>query len=457
MVHLSTLAHGLLKLYRRSQEWCTLAYATCDSGENEPSWVSARRINIANCLFYQLPEELILQILGGLDDVSKAMAMRTCGLLMKIMFGSTLLSHPHEQKFWHDVEIWPPFEQPACSMGPKGIYKKRSLRKEIDLLLDRDRFCDPCRQFREDGRYERAIQALQERFWCFYCNKAHRRSLLSPKQRDASLKTHICVLAEGKAPFCAHRPIGWQSIQDTLTTRKQHCRHPDHDPPWYIRWENAITNHTSHGYERPRLRISTDSSQSFLELSLFSNTTITLFHLRHGALVTRTILQEHLKEMQMCWTLWSVHTPRPVTGNCYYLSALIFARASIAHDGSPTIVVHHSGAAAVTMQASQAHPHTLWIQHTICHEYRCVICDTGYTWKRYESTIYLEIITLSGSYDLRVPKESSDHSTYWLFNIDPESWGILNDKELRHVAGCDDLNCTSRWRWARLSKLLIGP
>jgi hypothetical protein len=45
--------------------------------------------------------------------------------------------------------------------------------------------------------------------------------------------------------------------------------------------------------------------------------------------------------------------------------------------------------------------------YILCHEYRCVICKTSYTWERYKSTIYLEINMLSGFYDLGVPKKSS--------------------------------------------------
>ncbi|KAH8893659.1 hypothetical protein GQ53DRAFT_763237 [Thozetella sp. PMI_491] len=59
----------------RVKEWYTSSYRTCDTGDDEPSWVSARRANLARCAFYRLPEELVLQILSSLDDISKRIAL----------------------------------------------------------------------------------------------------------------------------------------------------------------------------------------------------------------------------------------------------------------------------------------------------------------------------------------------------------------------------------------------
>lgn len=67
---------ALQRRFRRVKEWYTDLYPTCDTGEHEPSWVLARRANLANCIFYRLPEELILQIVGSLDYVSKAIVLR---------------------------------------------------------------------------------------------------------------------------------------------------------------------------------------------------------------------------------------------------------------------------------------------------------------------------------------------------------------------------------------------
>lgn len=162
--HWGTVTLALQRRWRRVKEWYTESYPTCDTGEYEPSWVSARRTNLANCRFYRLPEELILQILGNLDYVSKAIALRTCGLFMRIMFDRTLFSQTLGFRFATDIRVWPPFEQQAWSMPLGARREMLALRKQVDRLLDRDRFCDLCRQFREDGRYEKANYAGPPRY-----------------------------------------------------------------------------------------------------------------------------------------------------------------------------------------------------------------------------------------------------------------------------------------------------
>jgi len=91
------------------------------------------------------------------------------------------------------------------------------------------------------------------------------------------------------------------------------------------------------------------------------------------------------------------------------------------------------------------------------HEYQCVICDASYQWRRDGSDVYLRIRTLDGSFNLGLPGQAFPvklRRRYWVYKLNPESWGIQNDEELHRVAWCEDINCMSRWRWERLSRLL---
>ena len=123
----------------RVNESCTSSYRTCDVGKHEPLWVSARRCNSTHCAFYRLPEELILQILGNLDNATRGIAQRSCGLFMRIMFDPALDCRTPRWGFE------PSF--PFCNVDPwpRLVVPDRN-------LLDRDRFCDDCLSFREDGR-----------------------------------------------------------------------------------------------------------------------------------------------------------------------------------------------------------------------------------------------------------------------------------------------------------------
>ena len=197
--------------------------------ECEPRWVSARRANLTCCPFYRLPDELILQILGNLDYISTAIALRTSGLFTRIIFDQTS-SSPRQcvPKF----QVWPPFKEALKCLPAETWPMQLSHRKQIHRLLDRDRFCDACRQFREDGRYDRAIERLQALLWCAHCDEHHRRPFFSTRQREVPSATRFCILAEGKVRVCAHRSISWKEAHDTefsyyWSREQEDCRHCD--------------------------------------------------------------------------------------------------------------------------------------------------------------------------------------------------------------------------------------
>jgi hypothetical protein len=448
----ATVTPALQRRWRRIKEWYTDSYPTRDTGEDEPSWVLARRANLANCRFYRLPEELILQILGDLDDVSKAIALRTCGLFMRIMFDRTLFTQPLGFRAHTDIRVWPPFTQPAWSLPLEARHERLALRKQVDHLLDRDRFCDPCRQFREDGRYDNAMQALQGTLWCSHCDKVHKRPLFSAHQRDASSATRICVLAEGRVPFCAHLSIRWDFNSKVVSAREEQvCRHPDHDPAWYTCWKDSF---------RPRLVIypSYNSSHAYL----MPTTTLFLFRLYRGAPLTRAWLQERL------------------TAKAHVLDKMLCPHVT-ARDGQLLLPFGPDRCACFDcprwIDHVCSHGHSSW---SCCrcnaaktsglagyfipgegsrwrHGYDCVICGASYQWRRHGSAVYLEIRMSMDSRDIAWPVRPfpSFLSSYWFYKLHPESWGILDDEELHHVAWCDDINCMTRWRWGRLLRLLV--
>lgn len=380
---------------------------------------------------------------------------------MRIMFDRTLFSQPIGNLNLRDIRVWPPFEQPVWGMPFKARPEMLALRKQVDRLLDRDRFCDPCRQFREDGRYEKATQALKGTLWCSHCDDVHTRPLFSSPQRDAPSATRICVLAEGKAHFCAHQSIGWDSIRDVTSETEELCQHPDHDPAWYTCWKDAITNHRSPGYGRPRLVHRPRCSRHSTGLS--SETTLFLCRLRRGAPLTRVYLQKQL------------------TAKAAVLEKMLCPHVT-AHDGQlllpfgpdrcvcfdcPRWIAHScscysrdpSGCCRCSaLKTSRRAGYFLPGDFNWHHKYRCALCAATYEWRRDGSAVYIKIHTLRGTDDLALtarPGLFSRHF-YWLYSLHPESWGILDDEELRHVAWCDDVSCMTRWRWERLSRLMEG-
>jgi hypothetical protein len=437
----------------RVREWCTSSYRTCDVGEHEPKWVSARRSNLTNCGFYRLPEELVLLILGDLDNATKGIAQRTCGLFMRIMFDPTLDCRT--------PRCWKP--------GYSGLFYVEPLQPQLVLpdrhLLDRDRFCGDCLKFREDGRYDNAMKALQSTLWCSHCNESHKRPRFSSRQRAASPATRVCVLAEGRAQICNHESIGSGWLMDPKpipSTKAPHqlCRHPDHYLSWYTWWKLSWENTSEYEliiHGKPHLNLFFDYYVGSPGIS--SQATVLLFKLHHQTPVTRAFLQErlianaHILGKMLCPHVtvddgqlllpfcpdrcacfdtirWNDHHCTTFENRCCGCTAADFP-----------------GRVGYFLPASSLHQ----------HDYDCSVCDASYSWRRHGSAVTITIHALSrySTYHRARLGKYCPRRSCWERKIHPESWGILEDDELRRVAWCDDIFCASRWRWVQLSHLLL--
>ncbi|KAM7188271.1 hypothetical protein V8F20_010648 [Naviculisporaceae sp. PSN 640] len=478
---LASLVLSLQTGWRRAKDWCIGSYRTCDTGEFEPSWVTARRANLAHCGFYRLPAEILLQILGELDNVSRAMVMRTCGLLLSISFDRTLYTMPESPRYndYHsireDFRTWPPFAPHRTDIFYSLIGGEERLRlarekAEVKILLDRDRFCSACRQFREDGRYRKALQALREKtFWCRHCRRTHTGIFFSARQRNASKTTRVCVLAEGRAPFCVHMGLKSDSCPGDVYL------HPDHGlPNPYMRCIG--------GFEvRPRQNRAPyrERSKWIFDWSggLEFRTTVFLFHLGPGAPLTRASLQEkliakeHILDRMLCPHVTArdgqlllpfgpnrcvcFEGPRWIPHNheADHLDYPLWQEKLFWHSSTSCCRCHaekNPGLEGYFLAADRSSQH---------HEYSCVTCRAEYSWRREGSAVFLDIRMCTGEDDpvsILAWRRGRDYSRpqHWLYNIHPESWGVQHDEELHRVAWCEDINCMSRWRWKSLTRLL---
>ena len=436
----------------RVKEWCTSSYRTCDVGEHESLWVSARRSNLTHCAFYRLPEELVLQILDNLDIATKGIAQRTCGLFMRIMFDPTLDCKTPQWRFRTsppspDGDLWPPLVLPDWD------------------LLDRDRFCDDCLRFRQDGRYDNAMKALQSTLWCSHCSESHKRPIFSSRQRAVPPAIRICVLAEGKAQICNHESIrcSWgKDLKPIPSTKEpyQLCRHPEHSLPWYTFWKHSLEDPYDpelvlHG--KPHINIPFRETRL---LGIHSQATILLFKLHHKTPVTRAFLQErlvanaHKLEKMLCPHVM-VDDGQLLLPFCPSRCACFDSMRWVNHSCKGSNIFCCRCTAAISPgRVGYFLPTSLFHRE---HSYSCNICDATYNWGRYGSAVTITIRALTGPYEPTLPKTDlwCSRRICWAFKLHPESWGILDDDELRHVAWCDDISCASRWRWERLSRLLV--
>ena len=435
----------------RVKEWHTSSYRTCDIGEHEPSWVSAQRSNLSHCAFYRLPEEIVLQILCILDNATKGIAQRTCGLFMRIMFDPTLDCREPHLRYKALVPLG------NADLWPQLVLPDRD-------LLDRDRFCDDCLRFREDGRYENAMKALQSTLWCSHCKESHKRPVFSSRQRAASPAIRVCVLAEGKAQICNHESIGYSWDKDLKlipSTKEPHqlCRHPDHNLPWYTFWKHPLEQPYDselilHGMPHINLPFRKDRCPR-----IRSQATILLFKLHHQTPVTRAFLKERL--IASAHTLGKMLCPHVTVDDGQLLLPFCPSRCACFDSMrwvNPSCTRYKAFCCRCTAAKSRGRAGYFLPTHRFPqHRYECTSCDATYSWGRYGSAVTITIRALRWNYSPTLPKYDLRcfRRTCWVYKLQPESWGILKDDELRHVAWCDDIFCTSRWRWERLSRLLV--
>lgn len=86
------------------------------------------------------------------------------------------------------------------------------------------------------------------------------------------------------------------------------------------------------------------------------------------------------------------------------------------------------------------------------HVLKCSQCAAKYTWFRSgrdSRRVFLQL-------ERRFTMPESVTSKEWLARIDPESWGLSEDTELRHVVWCHEGGCETRYRWKALLTAL-GP
>ncbi|KAM7191435.1 hypothetical protein V8F33_008911 [Rhypophila sp. PSN 637] len=84
-----------------------------------------------------------------------------------------------------------------------------------------------------------------------------------------------------------------------------------------------------------------------------------------------------------------------------------------------------------------------------CHSYQCSICSAKYSWIRdRDCRVFLKF---EKYFNLELQAPTSKH---WLVLLDPESWGISHDEELRHIVWCPDEQCVTGSRWRRLNEVL---
>jgi len=106
----------------------------------------------------------------------------------------------------------------------------------------------------------------------------------------------------------------------------------------------------------------------------------------------------------------------------------------------------------------------LSLAREVRHAYKCSLCRAEYSWTRRDPKDGIDEDGEDGIVYLRVKRrikigsglpKLNPLSKDWIRNLDPESWGLTEDEELKHVLWCPDLKCSTRARWNRLLQVLL--
>ncbi|KAF3771330.1 hypothetical protein M406DRAFT_67639 [Cryphonectria parasitica EP155] len=423
-------------------------YATCIDGVYQPKWIIQRAANNTNSPVYTLRGGLIFLIAVHLELEAVRLLRQTSRI------------------FRDNVPAW--LAEPLCytdNSSSNDNDPNLQKKKQTELLFTNDTLCQPCRNFRDDGRYNKALQALHKELWCSGCSEYHTRAIFSAKQaQNKSNATRVCILHEGRVRLCAHASRDWAQLHESAA-RFLRFGMPQRLVCWHCKYNDE-------DYEVPVLRVIPRHERLFmgqaeddLEYGIVPvsiNTRNRVLSLDHAGPVTRKALQDALETHRD--TLGCMLCPH-FTIDDDRLMLLSFGPDTCAcfdpepqnahdccgfeHGCCRCRANRNDGRSGLFMPAFKVEKGRLWYGggEGGDHQWRCQDCDTVYWWERQGKDVFVHVKRMI---PLRSEREGWDG---FAENLDPVSWGAHEDEALRGVAYCEDDKCARRRGWACLTKL----
>ncbi|KAM7223905.1 hypothetical protein V8F06_000921 [Rhypophila decipiens] len=394
------------------------------------------------------------------------------------------------------------FERLFCPSAKKRVAMGR---KTIGDLLAGDetaKQCESCGVHQKSGQVRRTLEHFRKQsLWCSGCRKSHSLLLFSAAQRNDAIPNsqRICIGREGKIRLCSHEAISWDELERNVDDRENDwakggslyqeimrmCRHKSHQSP---------TSRWVRGHERsfvPVLRLHKQQGRS-VGPWISGNFTWTspVFDLDSKVPVTRQDIKDHLASRNDVFG----HAPCPhVTHDDGQLLVPFESKYCVCfEDPDPLMLAEElppaifgeerhrcvdfatccrwiatqtnnavdsrRGHFMATTPADESSSNFTSLARGKellnecvgdCHKYQCSICSAKYSWIRDgDCRVFLK-------FEKYLNLERQDPtSKQWLVLLDPESWGISHDEELRHVVWCPDEQCVTGSRWRRLIEVL---
>jgi len=479
----SRLGSGVKSLFTTSNRQDTL-YRTAP--DTNPAWAQRHQQNLKNCLFYQIPPGMLHHIIEYTDGATRQIMRRTCRIFLIFIADIDIRKFESQQRIgegqasWFDrIEvqnwlIWRRLVWPTHgSLNDRPTVVKERVRAL--LAQDTSNQCRSCRTLQQNGIVQTTLSHFKQSAWCSGCGKNHPLLLFSATQRNLPPSQRICIGREGTLRLCSHEAITWNEInQKAVALANENaeegygtlrsCTHKSHHSPEAAPWGNLIL---------PQVHLSTSRYGTHVHV----NWTSPIFDLDPKVPVRKDHLRDHLASRKHIFH----HTPCPhltlddgqllipfepnqcvcfedqqATNHPPYLPQC--------HDcGHPTKCCRclaateepdRRGHFMLTqyeewrMRVKRGKKHTLDQHIPACHRYKCAECTAEYSWVRDRNCrVFLR-------FEKVFKLATSPTSMEWLRVLDPESWGISGDDQLRHVVWCPERECATGSRWRRLLEAL---
>ncbi|KAK1758778.1 hypothetical protein QBC47DRAFT_292954, partial [Echria macrotheca] len=178
--------------------------------------------NIGKPRLCDLPDEVLLPIMGQADNVTTLCLRRTSRVFFRL-FKDSRFQHLHDNS--RDM-------LPFRYLQPTPLTREKvpqDVMPALRSLLRKDLFCQNCREMDPEADIRLRTQFL----YCSGCRAQHPAVLFSCRQRHYPSQKRICIGREGYVHICAHKVLQWDELEPWLsgkgpTYQEWKCTHPSH-------------------------------------------------------------------------------------------------------------------------------------------------------------------------------------------------------------------------------------
>ncbi|OAA56341.1 hypothetical protein SPI_07952 [Niveomyces insectorum RCEF 264] len=448
-----------------------------------PIWYQARFDNNTRSPLYRLTAELqlVVRILENADEATLRLARCSCSLLLRAV-GS------EDAKRYHcrfpnvatlhagTIQVWPPHLKKA---GQSGGWQKAFSE---NLRRDTSQYCDRCRDVRATGLADLVRQRQRnsaENLWCAVCRQQHGRFAFTAAERYNHHSIRTCNNTKPKQiKICEHKMLDLQKPymqgKIEISAHRQCCHNSSHirsasEHIRHRRWTAQIDN-----FVAGRKNCSIPCVRLYEGGSTWIFCSNPIFDLHPTIPTTRQQLRQHLAQLSDSSAAACGLCPH-VRFNDGQLMIPFESSFCACFDGISDGGLSSDGKENIDMdritdyqsfQVSSGNASTRYHHHSPWR-HKCCRCFAFH-----DKVAAAKTATDNHSYGRQFMPHGTDDNAdsrgscserdnshfyecnYLMLQQNPDSWGIPDDEELRHVAWCDEPRCKTRYKYTALTRLM---